>query len=216
MKISYLFITLCATIFFSCAENPSPVVDSFGGFSSVNDIEPTDSVKINSLVFKGTDFFGQSCDLSLSIREEDGKEVFLAKMDYIIHGQALPSIKTDIFLFDISSNTYSDPVSGNGAVTFGGAILKDRATADLNSLASYEASGDLIYSLRIETNASDSADYKNALEQVVDDPNQLAAFSSTLDQINRIVFKIAHAGHYDAAGCVGLKLTNVVEEEIKI
>lgn len=216
MRLSYIISVCCATLFISCAENPSPVVDSFGGFSSVRDLEPTGSIKTSAVFFKGLDFFGQSCNLSLSTIEEGGEDVFLVKMDYIIHGQALPSLRTELYRFDLSSNSYNDPETGPGAVTFGGAILKERATADLNSLSAYEASGELIYSLRVETNATSAMDYVSALKQVVDDPTQLAAFSSTLDQINRIVFKITHAGHYDAAGCLGLKLFNVIEEEIKI
>lgn len=216
MKNTYIILACCAILLLSCAENPSPVVDSFGGFTSVADLQPSDSLKVNTAVFKGTDFFGQSCNLSLSVIKENGKNVYLAKMDYILHGLTLPSLRADLYRFDIGTNTYSDTNTGAGNVTFGGAVLKERQSPNLNALASYEASGDLIYSLRVETSAASASDYAFALEQVVNDPTQLAAFSSTLDQITQIIFKLAHAGHYDAAGCVGLKLSSVVEEEIKI
>jgi hypothetical protein len=216
MKNTYLILACCATFLLSCAENPSPVVDSFGGFTSVADLEPSDSIRVNAAVFKGTDFFGQSCNLSLSVVEENGENVFLAKMDYVLHGLTLPSLRANLYRFDLGSNSYNDADTGAGNVTFGGAVLKERATADLNALETYEANGDLIYSLRIETAAASATDYAFALEQVIDDPTQLAAFSSTLDQITQIIFKLAHAGHYDAAGCVGLKLSNVIEQEIKI
>lgn len=200
----------------SCAQEPSPVVSPLRAFTGVGDLNPTDSIIKNAAIFKGTDFFGQSCGLAISLIEENGEHVFLTKLDYKLHGETLPAIESNLYRFDLASNTYSDPETGTGAVTFGGALLNDESEADLNQLATYEANGKLVYSLRIETNASSAHDYEEAIEEVISDPTQLAAYSSTLDQINRVVFKLAHAGHYDAAGCIGLKLDKVMTVEFEV
>lgn len=175
-----------------------------------------DTIKKNAVVFQGSDFFGQSCNMALSLIEENGEHVFLTKMGYGIHGQALPDAETSLYRFDISTNSFGDAQNGTGPVTFGGAILNDGSEADMNNLAAYERSGQLAYSIRVETTATSAEDYEEALEEVVADPSQLAAYASTLDQINRVVVKIAHHGHFDAAGCVGFKLAGIGQFEFEL
>lgn len=216
MKNIISLVILSTLALSSCAQEPSPVVDSLSGFTSIGDLNPADSIVKNAVTFKGTDFFGQQCGLALSLIEENGEHVFLTKLDYKLHGEELPAIETNLYRFVLGTNTYSDSQTGTGTVTFGGALLSDETEADMNQLSSYESTGNLLYSLRVETGAASATDYEEALEEVINDPSQLAAYSSSLDQITRIVFKLNHAGHYDASGCIGLKLDKVMTVEFKV
>jgi hypothetical protein len=101
-------------------------------------------------------------------------------------------------------------------VTLGAALLNNDAEADMNNLSSYEAQGLLEYSVRVETSALSAMDFEESLEEVVNDPTKLSLFATDLDVVNRIVVKIGHAGHYDASGCIGMKLTGTSQVDFEI
>ncbi len=199
-----------------CAEEPKAVVSPIDSFIGGETQTPGQDLTLNSLVFAGADFFGQSCHLHLALKEEKGGHSVLAKLEYSLHGQTLPDLETGVYRYDLSQNQYSDVHSTNGSIAFAGALVHDVDDVDVNQLPAYEAQGELIYSLRVDLSAADFHDYEEAMEIVLDDPSQLAAYSSTLNQVNRAIFKIGHAGHYDAAGCVGFNLEGVEEVTFEV
>ncbi len=216
MKLSSTLTLLALISINACAQEPTPAVEASPAFTSIADLSPEGSITKNALLFKGSDFFGKSCGLALSLIEEDGEHVFLTKVDYKLHGEELPDVESNLYRFDIDNNAYNDAVTGTGNLTFGGALLSNDLEVDLNLLADYEAQGSLIYSLRVETNASSPSDYEEALEAVLQNPALLPSYSATLDQVSRLVFKLSHAGHYDASGCFGLKISNIAQTEFLI
>lgn len=216
IKQNLLFALLLLPMVSACAQEPNPVVAPLGG--SVVDGAPnlggTGPTAQKALYYTGTDFFGQSCSFAISL--EEGSHELLTKVDYKVHGQALPDIEAGFYRFDITSNSYNDANSGEGKVTMAGALLNVDEEVDLNRLSEYESHGELEYSLRIETNASSYVDFEEAMEEVIEDETQLAAYSSTLDQIDRVIFKVGHAGHYDAGACVSIRLVDVREVEFSV
>ncbi|MCF8058482.1 MAG: hypothetical protein K9K67_04245 [Bacteriovoracaceae bacterium] len=216
MNFRYPLALFCTLILNTCAQEPSPVVAAQSGFTGIADLNPAGPMTKNAVVYKGSDFFGQSCGLAVSLIEENGEHLYLTKVNYKLHGETLPDVESTIYRFDLASNSYSDAETGNGNITLGAAILNDGSIADLNLLSVYESQGRLVYSLRVETTASSASSFDEALEKVVDDPQELAAYASTLDQISRIVFKINHAGHYDATGCLNLKLDSVSKTDFNV
>lgn len=218
MRIKYKIATLFLVLSLSaCAQEPSSVVspDQIAGGSSALEQE-TDIISKNAINYSGTDFFGSSCGLDLSIIEENGNHLFLVKVNYLLHGTVLPVTESSMFRFDLAANSYNDPDTEAGLLTLGAALLNNGTEADMNLLSTYESQGLLEYSVRVETNATSAIDFEEALEEVVVDPAALNLYKMELDLIERIVFKIAHAGHYDASGCIGMKLSGVSQVDFEI
>jgi hypothetical protein len=216
MKNISLIALLLTLNLSACAQEPSAVVSAAQIAGGPSGLEAVDTITKNSVSYTGSDFFGSSCGLDLSLIEEDGSHHFLVKVNYAVHGLALPDTEASLYRFDIASNSYSDSVTGNGTVTLGAALLNNDAEADMNSLSSYEAQGLLEYSVRVETGASSAMDFEESLEEVVNDPTKLSLFAAELDVVKRIVVKIGHAGHYDASGCIDMKLTGTSQVDFEI
>jgi len=207
---SFLFI-ISLFYLLSCAQEPNAVIAAKGGgdSSGYDPLNPGDAITKNAVIFKGSDLFGTSCELALSVMEEDGGHVFLTKLNYVLHGENMPATEARLYKFDRRTGIYSGPNSRVGDLTFGGLILNSNQDPDINLLRSYESTGALVYALKVETFAYSAERYEEALETVVSDATQLSSYASVLDKISRVVLKKTHAGHYDASSCDGFKLDNV-------
>jgi len=210
-KIAKKILNLLFLLYISsgCAQEPNPVVGPLGEIIGGGSITAGEAIVTNALVFKGSDFFGSSCAFALGLDEHDGEKYILISVDYKLHGETLPDLEAQEKRFDITNNTYSDVGGARGNPALVGAYVKNLDNVDLNQLSRYEQNGTLIYSLRIDLREMNFADYKEALIKVIEDPSSLAAYSSTLNQVERLVFKLGHAGHYDAAGCLGFSASEV-------
>ncbi len=214
-KLAQIFIVLL--LIASCAEEPTPVVDSVGGVIGTGEVNPSETIEKDAIIFKGNGTIdGQECVLAISVFEDEGQKRFLTKLDYILHGSKLPDLATDLYKYEFFTNTFSDSETGQGNITFAGAIRTQNQSSDVNALPSYESDGSLVYFLRIETFAADAKDFAAAIENVVNDPSQLAANEFEIDQVDTAVFKVAHAGHYDASQCENLFLEEVKKVEFKL
>ena len=211
---SFLFI-ISLFYLLSCAQEPNAVIAAKGGgdSSGYDPLNPGDAITKNAVIFKGSDLFGTSCELALSVMEEDGGHVFLTKLNYVLHGENMPATEARLYKFDHRTGRYSGPNSrGGDHLKFGGLILNSNQDPDINLLRSYESTGALVYALIVEIDenfAYSAKIYEEALETVVSDTAQLSTYTPVLNKISRVVFKKAHVGHYDASSCDGFKLDSV-------
>ena len=157
-----------------------------------------------------------------SMREEHGGEHhhdIVAKLGYSIHGEAPLDTIVDFQRYDLSTNTYY-PLGSNEANTMPvmvSAVLEDEnIIVDYNKLLEYEQNGVLVQSLRADLNDVDFVTFESALDEVLENNNSFEANQSSLNQLQRTVFKIFHSGHYDAAACSNFTLSgmNLVEFEL--
>lgn len=209
LKISLLF-TLSLT---SCAQEPNPIVDIVNEVGGQSTLNPEEGEKKMAIGFLGSDLFGNRCRLLVAVEEHGGEKYFLTKVDYILHGETLPDIEAEFFRYDLGQNTYSDLNTSSGSLVMAGGLLENGQTVDVKKLVQYEQSGLLKYSLRVDFKADDWQSFTEAIEKVTADSSEFSAFESSLNQVERIIFKLKHAGHYDSSACVALRPTSVEEVE---
>ena len=183
--------------------------------------EQDDVITKNAVIFEGKDFSNNSCNLAVSMTHENGEHIFLTKVEYSVHGENLPANESNFYRFDRSTKTYNDVQTGNGKIVLAGAVLNDETEADLNQLNAYKASGNFKYSLLVNLNPTSPEDFEEALEEVIEDPTQLAAFASSLDVAGSLGGETAHCHgghhcHYDRFACRITGNLKVEEVEFEI
>lgn len=213
LGIALLSLTLSLT---SCAQEPSPIVANSSEVGGLTGLNPAPAEKKMAVAFTGSDLFGASCRFLVAVEEHGGEKHFLTKVDYLLHGETLPDIEAEAYRYELGSNSYSDVDGASGTLAIAGALLTDGSMGDVNQLANYESTGKLDYSLRVDFSGDDFLGFSEALEAVTANANDLPAYESSLNQLSRIIFKIGHAGHYDASACLGLKVSQVEEVEFKL
>ena len=226
------FLSVILSTFFlvfntACAENATAPVGPRGGNEqgSLGGEEESEAFTANALVFKGRDPFGTSCNLHLAIVEEEGHDgeehehAMVAKLDYTIHGQAPADMEVEFKNYSFESNSFTEidnKVAGSIPV-LAAALLKDEnAEVDLNDVESYEESGALEQFLRLDFEFDSADAFTEDLETVLEDSSQLAALEGQLDQLESLVMKIYHVGHYDALACSGFKPASVELTEFNL
>lgn len=214
--ILLLFLTNTA-----CAEEASSPVtplqkqtDTQPGSSKDSATDEESHLELMALTYKGKDPFGTDCFLYISAIEEEHEgehhHELIAKLGYNLHGEK-PLDSVVVFQkYSLDSNKYY-PMSSNEPNTnpvLVSAILKDESIdADYNKLLKYEQSGNLIQSLRVDFHDMDFESFESALDEVFENNGTFEANKTKLDQLQRTVLKLAHAGHYDAVACTHFKLT---------
>ncbi len=203
----------------ACSETPnSPVSTVNPDNAAAGDVDTEDKHELMSLKYEGKDLFGKACQLYISIDEDHGHEI-LAKLDYKLHGEELLDSEVSFQKYNIDNNTYSDINSKDtdSLPALASAILKGKdAEVDFNKLLDYERSGDLVQSMRIDFADVSHNAFTEALELVIEDDSLLEANKSVLNNIERVVGKISHNGHYDGLACLSFKLTEVKKIEYVI
>ena len=234
-----MFSALVLLLLASCAEEPSTVVDPTSNVSGTqgqigdsggdagsgdqdgsnpgpnDDLEPV--IKKNALKYNGFGLIGGNCNLLITTVEKEGSLSVIAKLDYIIHDQQLPSMTTNFYSYnpDADSNSYSDINSGLGDISFAGIKRSNTEIYDMNSLESYEQDGSLEYFLRVDTTTA-SNEFGQALEAVIEDPTKLSENLAILNQVTTAYFKVLHLNHYDPGLCLDFEIDQVTEIEFKL
>lgn len=231
VKIANLLIILTFFAHAACAENATAPVNSPQGLvdsennaaNDDHDDEHEEHLELMALTYEGRDPFGTSCVLHISGFEEehDGghHHELIAKLDYSLHGETPLDTIVTFQRYNLNTNTYY-PVDSNEVGTVPvlvSAVLKDENIAiDYNKLLEYEQSGVLLQSIRADLNDINFVSFESALDEVLENNNSFDSNKSMLDQLQRTVLKIAHAGHYDAVACSNFKLTGMEVVEFKL
>ena len=162
------------------------------------------SKEITAYVFEGMDSWGRTCRLYISEEAGLGDEVeqpeqtgdpessipkpeILVKMDYILHGVDPMGMVADFYRYNPNLNEFFDVQSegeGTVLVLVAVAINDDQQTVDLNKIGEYEKKGLLVQSMRID-------------------------FEDNNEDVEKLVFKMEHAGHYDGLVCSDFQMKGI-------
>lgn len=202
----------------SCAGEPDFAVDSIAsGISGSSTVVVEEG--IDAIVFEGRDLFtNRSCNVSLALFEENGSHTWIASVNYVLHGERLPDIALGEYRFDINTNTYhSISEVDEGSPVLVGGLLRDGDAFEIEKMQDYIANFELAYSLQLDLSPSiNLSSFEEAMEEVIADPTRLESFNAELNQINRIVFRLYHSGHYDAGGCAITKAISVTAKNFEL
>lgn len=219
-----LFICILCLAGFSttaCAETPSAVVPTANyGSATEAPHEEEESFKLTALKYSGSDFFGQQCDLYVSLVEEEHEAEeseehhdarFIAKLDYQVHGNSPADIFVDFYSYSLKEQVFysiDEPTETTFPVLYS-VTLKNGAEGNPNESGHYEAEGELSQSFRLDFDKNlDVNAFVEALEESVEGG---AVDAVVLDQVKRVVLKVAHVGHYDPAACSDFSFAGVEE-----
>ncbi len=193
MKTLIVFIIL--TGFFSCSQNPDPAVSYLIDSGNQGQRGDNDGQSDFSLYYKGNDFFGASCDLSFTPIEK-GQLQWKAELNYLLHGSELPSTT---IIFNENKNSFI------------GILLTNNQQGQVESLDDYINSGELRFYIEIQLKTEfQLSEFTRVLDLIAEGENSLD--ETLLDQIDRIVFRAKHIGHYDAGGCLNYSFNGVLKE----
>ncbi len=211
----------------ACAEDVTAPVAAPQGHvheqeGGAGESEEEEHLDLMALTYKGRDPFGTSCYLHISgIEEEhDGEHHhdLVAKMGYSLHGETPLDTIVKFQKYNLDTNTYysMDSVEENTIPVLVSALLKDAEVFDYNKLVEYEQEGLLVQSLRADFDTIDFTSFESALDEVLENNEQFELRKSDLDQLQRIVLKLAHAGHYDAVACSNFELIEMQSVEFEL
>ena len=162
------------------------------------------SKEFTAYVFEGMDSWGRACHLYISEEAGLGDEVeqpeetedpesstpkseILVKLDYLVHGQDPMGMVADFYRYNPNLNEFFDVQSeGEGTVLALVAVTinDDEQTVDVNKVGEYEKKGLLVQSMRIDFEENDR-------------------------DVEKLVFKIEHSGHYDGLVCLDFQMKGI-------
>lgn len=201
MKISSLFMLITGIIMSSGAYAHS-------GHGHGHDHGSNDNKKdLRALVYQGQDLSGHSCNLYISGYEDHGQLRILTKVKYRIHGVTPMDMQPEFYSFDLETNTYSDPASGEGSPALAALVLRDDSVeADINRLEEYMDAYELLQFMRLDFFDMNIEEFQAGLGSVLADNKNLASEMKGLDQLEQAILVIFHHDHYDAGFCTNFRL----------
>lgn len=224
--MKYLMTSLIIPFFLmgsvACAEEAkSPVKpkDPIGQGEECPADEPNceeEALELAAVTYEGTDPFGKACHLYVSVLEEEHEgehhHELVAKMGYQLHGEKPIDTVVEFQRYNLNENKYYSPDEGgpDSLPVLVSAILDhDDEEVDYNKLLEYEEEGHLVQSLRADFKEMSMEAFEESIEEVISDKTKFEDHKAELDQLDRLVLKLAHGGHYDAVACLGFRATGV-------
>ncbi len=207
-----LFMSLLLITTISCAETPSPLVQVNQPSKNDEPLPKTGEgliIQLDSVIYAGQDPFGSPCTMALAI---DDEMHLWTQIDYKIHGLKASDTSVDFYQYNLSQNTFygkDDKVAGALPALASVLAEVDPESLDVNKTFEYEQQGSLLQSVRIDFFDIDVDGFILELKNVTDLKTLPVNDNSIINSMDRLIVKIGHNGHYDAAICTNMKISGM-------